>query len=290
MNYAKKIQLNYSNNILILVITIFLIFPLFIIHNSLFAFAAASPLTAIGTSPDAIAIRVMPNSDHYSPLVWYKKNIKLQGSPQNLLVDGYEAVRDGRTVYVNAANISGNNFYTNIYIISYNQDAEASTIDIFGQILAHWKFNTNPGINNNQKQKIIRDVKRLANLYEMNLALANYKKDNFPRLKSGSYITGASVSTWPSWQATLGAELGITMPLDPINKLGSCPAGYDEKTCWNQTDKKFYFNFNITAGDNKSISHSPVYWYKDGVFYAGLETNYNILLTVPNISFNVAAP
>jgi len=240
-------------------------------------------------SADAIAIRVMPNNDHTSPLVWYRKNIKLQGSPQNLLVDGYEAVRDGRTVYVNAANISGNNFYTNIYIISYNQEAENKTIDIFGQILAHWKFNTNSEIDNNQKQKIIRDVKRLADLYEMNLALQNYKKDSFPGLKSGSYITGASVSVWPSWQATLGKELAITMPLDPINKL-SCPAGFDKKTCWNQTDKIFYFNFNLTAGDNKSISHSPVYWYKDGVFYAGLETNYNISSAVSNVSFNVAAP
>lgn len=273
----KKIQLNSSNNILILAIVIF------------FIFTFASSAAALEASPDAIAIRVIPNSYHYSPLVWYKENVKLKGSPQNLSVDGYEAVRDGRTVYVNAGNISGNNLYTNIYIISYNQEAENKTIDIFGQILAHWKFNTNPWINNTQKQKIIRDVKRLANLYDLNFALANYKKDVYPRLKSGSYIAGASVSTWPSWQATLGKELGITMPLDPINKLGSCQAGYDAKTCWNQADKMFYFNFNLTAADEKSISHSPVYWYKDGVFYAGLETGYSIISPVDHISFNAAA-
>ncbi len=248
-------------------------------------FFVCQTVKAAEISPDAIAIRVMPNSEHFSPLIWYGKNIKLKGSPQNLMVDGYEAVRDGRTVYVNAANISGNNFYTNIYIISYNQEAENKTIDIFGQILAHWKFNTNSEINSGQKQKIIRDVKRLANLYELNQVLANYKKDSFPRLKSGSYIAGASVSTWPSWQATLGADLGVTMPIDPVNKLGACPAGYDKKTCWNQTTKMFYFNFNAT---DPSISKYPVYWYKDGVFYAGLETNYNIISAVPNISFNVA--
>lgn len=253
-------------------------------------FLTGSKAVAAEASPDAIAIRVMSNLEHYSPLVWYKKNIKLQGSPQNLLVDGYEAVRDGRTVYVNAANISGNDFYTNIYIISYNQEAENKTIDIFGQILTHWKFNTNFDINSSQKQKIIRDVKRLTNLYDMNSALANYKKGGFPGLKSGSYITGASISTWPSWQATLGSELGITMPIDPINKLNNCPAGYDVKTCWNQTDKAFYFNFNLSAGDTKSISRSPVYWYKNGVFYVGLETNYNILSAVSNLSFNVAIP
>lgn len=291
-----------KTNKLILALALATIMPFFPVYYS-----------AKAASPDAIAIRVMPNLEHYSPLVWYRKNIKLQGAPQSLLVDGYEAVRDGRTVYVSAANISGNDFYTNIYIISYNQAAENKTIDIFGQILSHWKFNTNftdtgncskttsqSCLSTNQcpkteyctskKAKIIRDTKRLANFYEMNLALTNYKKDVFPRLKSGSYITGASVSVWPSWQATLGKELGLAMPLDPINKLSSCPAGYDAKTCWNQTDKIFYFNFNLTGEDSKSISHSPAYWYKDGVFYAGLETGYNIISPVPNISFNVAAP
>ena len=246
--------------------------------------------SCLASSPDAIAIRVVPINEHYSPLTWYKKNIKVQGSPQSLQVDGYEAVRDGRTVYVNAANISGDNLYTNIYIISYNQEAEDLTIDIFGQILAHWKFNANSEINSSQKQKIIRDVKRLANLYDMNLALANYKKDSFPLLKSGSYITGASVSTWPSWQATLGKELNITMPIDPINKLGACPAGYDTKTCWNQTAKLFHFHFDFPSIDSQSISKFPIYWYKDGVFYAGLETDYNVLPAVANISLNVITP
>jgi len=273
---------------LFLILAVLMITSLFFSSGYSAKAAAVSPSTALGTSPDAIAIRVMPNSDHFSPLVWYGKNIKLKGSPQNLLVDGYEAIRDGRTVYVNAANISGNSFYTNIYIISYNQEAEDKTIDIFGQILTHWKFNTNSDINGNQKQKIIRDVKRLANLSELNQALGNYKKDDFPRLKSGSYVTGASVSVWPSWQASLGADLGLTMPLDPVNKLGGCPAGFNKETCWNETDKTFHFNFNLTDGDPKSISHSPVYWYKDGVFYAGLETGYNLIATVPHVSFNVA--
>lgn len=252
--------------------------------------AVNSSAVPYGASPDAIAIRVMPNLDHSSPLVWYGKNVKLKGSPQNLLVDGYEAVRDGRTVYVSAANISGNDFYTNIYIISYNQDAENSTIDIFGQILSHWKFNVNPEIDNNQKQKIVRDVKRLADLQDMKLALANYKKDVFPRLKSGSYMAGASTSKWPSWQATLGKELGITMPHDPIDKLGSCPVGYDEATCWNQAIKDFYFKFNSDSADDKSISKFPIYWYEDGVFHAGLETSYEIKPPVANVSFNVTAP
>ncbi|MBU4455684.1 hypothetical protein KJ586_04210, partial [Patescibacteria group bacterium] len=44
-------------------------------------------------SPDAIAIRVIPNTEHYSPLRWYKEQGFL-GSPQSMSINGYEAIRD----------------------------------------------------------------------------------------------------------------------------------------------------------------------------------------------------
>ncbi|MDP2737111.1 MAG: hypothetical protein Q8O59_05050, partial [bacterium] len=191
------------------------------------------------TSPDAIATRVIPNPDHLSPMRWYQANIKNQGSPQVLTVDGYEAIRDGRTVYVNAANISGSNFYTNIYLLSFNQDVEQATEDIFSQILSHWKFNTN--IPSGNKDNVRNDTKRLAGLAEIKLALDDYQKEHnsdYPALAAGSYVAGKSLSVWPSWQATLGKELAATLPVDPVNELGACP-GYDAETCWNQTEKKF---------------------------------------------------
>lgn len=96
-------------------------------------------------SNDVIGIRIIPNPEHYSINNWYK-NQGFTGSPQNLIVDGYEAIRDGRTVYVNAANLkeSANekNIYTNIYLISYNQDYSTKTVDILGQIVKNWRFNT----------------------------------------------------------------------------------------------------------------------------------------------------
>ena len=115
---------------------------------------------------DAIAVRVMANPNHYSALAWYQDK-KFSGNPTPLKVDGYDAIQDGRTVYVNVANVSGkctytnitctsnrdcpiftfcrqNSFiYTNIYLISYNQDAKTETIAIFNSILSKWKFNTN---------------------------------------------------------------------------------------------------------------------------------------------------
>lgn len=94
--------------------------------------------------PDAIAVRVVPNPNHYSILRWYESQGFL-GSPQALVVDGYEAIRDGRTVYVNAANVNptSKEIYTNIYLISYNQDPLAPTVDILGQLISRWKFNSN---------------------------------------------------------------------------------------------------------------------------------------------------
>lgn len=134
------------------------------------------------TSPDAIAIRVMPNTNHLSPLTWYYNNVDIKGAPQALVVDGYDAVRDGRTVYVNAANVTltspdsvlDGTLYTNIYIISFNQEAENDTKDIFGQLLQYWKFNTElvaqtgPGICQPQSQESCEPAKGCAGKFTDN--------------------------------------------------------------------------------------------------------------------------
>ncbi|GEM_PF-1514570 len=261
MDFKKEIKLNLKSYIRLFGLIIFLVFPLFA--------AASIP------SPDAIAVRVLPNAKHYSVLTWYQKN-DFKGSPQNLTVDGYDAVRDGRTVYVNAANLDDNgNFFTNIYIISYNQQAENQTMDIFGQMLSHWKFNA--GLNTAQisKQALINDTRRLADLAYMNELLERYKLKHggsYPDLKSGSYVAGASTSKWPSWQGELGKALGATLPLDPLNSLGDC-TGYDQEkaTCWNTQTKSFKYAFNANQGDDSSISKTNVYWYKDGIFHVNLE-------------------
>src|SRR3990167_3945389 len=61
----------------------------------------SAPSNSPQSSSDAIALRVIPNPDHLSPGLWYYRQ-GFNGSPQALTVDGYDAVRDGRTVYVNA--------------------------------------------------------------------------------------------------------------------------------------------------------------------------------------------
>ena len=76
-------------------------------------------------------------------------NVPNQGAPQSTIVDGFQAVRDGRTVYVGATNLAntGDDLYSNLYLISYNQGASSQTQEIFNRILDRnqqqgvWSFN-----------------------------------------------------------------------------------------------------------------------------------------------------
>ncbi len=272
-----------------------------IIFIFLFFVVFDMPVQAAQPSSDAIAIRVVPNPNNYSALRWYQEQ-DFTGSPQLLLVDGYQAIRDGRTVYVNAANVIGNELYTNIYIISYSQEAESATIDIFGHILSHWKFNTNittVGICDqttdiaclsntdcpaneyclSQKAKIIRDVKRLADLAEFSILFEQYKNNHgyYPRLESGSYLPHKTMSVWPSWQETLANKLGSSLPVDPINKLGDCgEARFNPTTCWDEHNQEFATSLDIP----EFPTQSRVYFYSTDSqgstanYCAQMETNY----------------
>ena len=74
-------------------------------------------------------------------------NVPTKGSPQTMTVDGYQAIRDGRTVYVGAPNLGTSDLFSNIYLISYSQNASAQTQEVFNRILdpaktlGLWRFN-----------------------------------------------------------------------------------------------------------------------------------------------------
>lgn len=262
-------------------------------------FFAGNIIHAAQKSPDAIAIRVIPNSNHYSPMRWYKEQ-GFTGSPQSLIVDNYEAVRDGRTVYVNAANVDLDSgiFYTNIYLISYNQEAEPATINIFSQILKYWHFNRNlaegktisgapaecsedssincisdndcvgRGYCGSAKSQVTRDTIRLARMNDIDALIKEYnqKYGHFPVLLAGTYLPNTSLSVWPSWQEALGQSLGSALHIDPINKLADCP-GYNEITCWNEQSKKFAWPDEISLGTLPGDNY--VFLYKS--FNSGAE-------------------
>jgi len=280
----------------------------------LFFFLFSSPFFFLdfsfaATSSDAIAIRVVSNPDHYSPIRWYAEK-GFTGSPQSLIVDGFEAVRDGRTVYVNAANpvdTDGDGvldrLYTNIYLISYTQDSESATVDIFGQILSHWKLATNITVDGScsndasiactydaecggndfctsQKAKVIRDLRRLSDLTDVETALKKYKDKNgyYPKLSSGSYLPNTTISTWPSWQETLGQDMGAVLPVDPVNKLGVCSGGDSMSRIGSDhvaTDASCY-----AAGPSYTRSCSPAFW--DYSFTLDKSGNYKTFVETSN--------
>ena len=205
---------------------------------------ASSEAEASVRSTDIISIRAIPNFNHYSPIRWYAQQ-GYSGSPQFLQVDGYEAIRDGNTVYVNAANISSNILYTNIYALAFNIEAEQSTGRIFNSILQTIKFNRNI-FDSDQKNKIVQDTRRLSDIAEISILLEKYHgvRGYYPILSAGTYMPNVSISTWPSWQETLAKELGVeSLPVDPVNELvcnQDVPADIELSTCWSQSEKKFY--------------------------------------------------
>src|SRR3989339_587398 len=287
----------------------------FLAAAGFYGFTAVNGPARAQTAGDAIALRVIPNPEHYSAARWYREK-KFTGSPQSLLVDGYEAVRDGRTVYVNAANVNAaaNQFFTNIYLISYNQQAEDSTVDIFGRILESWKFNTNlvtPGVCSlsasvsclddkecpsgeyclSQKSRVTRDTRRLSDLTELGEALEQYRQANrhYPLLTSGTYLPYKSLSVWPSWKTVLGQVLKFNIPSDPVNKMGNCGGpDFHPVTCWNEDNKTFPTDLNAPVFPDPGRSRTYFYSTNDNGdtvrYCALLETNY------PNLgSYNCLA-
>ena len=234
---------------------------------------------------DVIGLRIYKNLDNQDPLTWYLNNVNNpKDSLPEIKADGYVAVLDDRTVYIQAANLTNlaatPTFYTNIYVLAYNQNAAPETISIFNQMLANIEFNKNimdlyclKTQSEVVKEKLRRDTIRKADLYKLKIIFSHPASLN---LQSGTYVPNMSISTWPSWQATLGKQLGTALPVDPLNimadklipcgkneecETGQCSGGYcsacklgwDPRTCWNER------TLNYQAVDGF------VYKYKNGV-------------------------
>ncbi len=125
--------------------------------------------------------------------------------------------------------------YTNIYLLSYSDDADEKIINIYNQLLNNWEFNSNLGGSPDKKFNLAKDTRRLGDLEKIAYLLEEYKSKNghYPLLESAIYLPGQSTSLWPSWQDTLAKELGEELPVDPDNKLFF---SYSDDTCHLDTD------------------------------------------------------
>ena len=201
---------------------------------------------------DAIGIRVLKNQNHLSPLRWYAEEKNFKGSPQPMQMNGYEAIQDGRSIYIAGANKNSatNQIDTVIYLLSYSEGASAETLAIFNQIVQNLTLNTN--IDDKRvceggsaicssdldcpitaetaqscdavKSKLARDTRRLADISDIQKSLEAYraKNDVYPQLTSGTFLRGTAVSKWSSWQDTLGKNLAAALPADPLNQFNKC--------------------------------------------------------------------
>ncbi len=193
---------------------------------------------------DAIGLRIMDNPRHLSIADWYASR-GFTGKPAPLTVDGYPALREGRTVYISAVSTDGPGYplYSNVYILSYSDNATPVTRQIFDALVQSMSFNTNLtqdisgtcedsshnvvtgsdglavacsadwscgayGANlhcANFKAKIQRDLARIADFQTMSRALetAKTRDGTYPTLASGSYLAGFTTSLWPSWKDAL---------------------------------------------------------------------------------------
>lgn len=232
-----------------------------IINQYLYTYSPTSSVINAALASEGVGLRIAANPLHLSPTEWYAAQ-GFKGKIAPVKVDGYEAVRDGRTIYVSAPSIdtgsvvNGTDDFTNIFSWSYSEGAGADTQNIFKQITSNLRFVAQPGVNPtyfdlnvcstdstigcasdldcsvktpgstclNARSKIRRDVKRLADL-RLIAAAAQRTKDSsgaYPQLASGSFLPGRSVSVWPSWNAAFAQGVGGTPPTDPVNKLGVC--------------------------------------------------------------------
>ncbi|OGL67149.1 hypothetical protein A2856_03725 [Candidatus Uhrbacteria bacterium RIFCSPHIGHO2_01_FULL_63_20] len=109
----------------------------------------ASPITGIlketlypvvGASA-GVGVRVVSNQGYLPSDLWYRSQ-GFGGTPTATELDGYEAVRDGNTIYATAANQTAD-IFPNMYIFSVSGNAPSEAAAVFDQIATHWRFNAN---------------------------------------------------------------------------------------------------------------------------------------------------
>jgi hypothetical protein len=222
----------------------------------------SSALVKVQPTDDVIGIRIYTNKTNKYPAVWYFDNvINPNSSIETTTMDGYQAVKDGRTIYASAANlpqicVGGNNAtfcttdndcgggqcklqspITDIYVIAYNENAAPTTLQIYNLMVENFNLNTNlkseyPANYALKKGQLRRDTIRKADLTYINQLLATYhqNKGKFPTLEAGTFVKAHTISTWPSWQTALGGALGAGLPSDPLNVLSVSAQGQNDCT------------------------------------------------------------
>ena len=204
---------------------------------------------ASGTDPldGVIGLLVFQNLSYQELNRWFADKFGRYFSGNSLTVDGYPAIQDGRSIYVGAVNIDNTTStkYTNVYLLSYDKNADPAIVGLYQELINSWTFNTNVMTDPDfDKEILARDMNRVFDLAYVKSLLERYKdeKGHYPVLSmdashsasssgDGVVSVGETTSLWNSWSTVLGRELATTssnvaMPIDPLNKLGIINVDY----------------------------------------------------------------
>ncbi|MFH1291905.1 MAG: IPT/TIG domain-containing protein [bacterium] len=221
---------------------------------------------------DVAGIQIFANKKHSTLAEWYQDAMDSPATGlSSTKIDGYPAITDGNNIYVDVLNYYGsptNTLYSNIYLFSLASGATTEMQNIFKQLISNLKFNTNLSnfqfcskkvdsemtskvckddfdcnmlageFCSAQVDKLKRNFQRLNDLYEIESDIYNY--GSAPLLDSGTLLKNQTISTWSSWSEKLAKDMGVTLPVDPINKLGKAGTCIDDhnKFCLQDSDCK----------------------------------------------------
>jgi hypothetical protein len=243
---------------------------------------------------DAISMRIFENPEHLPPDIWYQRYAPYSTSnlpiiESDCMTDDfgsycYQAVQDGTSVYISAANINSTNVYNNIYLLSYSGNANQATVNIYNQLVQFMKFNMNILSDSMvNKYQLIRDDIRTTNFVVLREYIKLYKQTHqgkVPQLDGGTLQRHMTNSIWESWNKDFQNTLKSTVPgtsilksrpfpVDPQNQLAFNPPSFkcsdpqgntclpdmDNCTCYQAAIK----NEECGANDNGNV----LYCYDD---------------------------
>ncbi len=97
---------------------------------------------------DAIGVQIFANptkSDGTRQTLseWYVTKFGSLASVQSANVAGYDALTNEFNLYINAFNLNGDTVYNNVYLFSIDTNATPETREVFKQLIASLRFNTN---------------------------------------------------------------------------------------------------------------------------------------------------
>lgn len=236
---------------------------------------------------EAFGVRVYDNAANLTPLEWYDQNVPQPGSPKEIEIDGYTAVKDGLSYYIGASNIltgvdaDGNgldDIYHNIYLFTFNDNPGIA--GVADQVVENLIFNTNPSVSYAQcegsdKQKLVRDTKRIGDITSIvNASNTVFNSTgDFPQAQSadfGSYIQALTTSVWPSWQGALGNIIGQSLPTDPYN----IHYASDQDDPWNGGDTPWVYDGAGTVQDCEYNPDANVYYDESGTCWDPVNNQY----------------